>query len=152
MRFLLFISLLFVHKYDHVLTSHDGRTIYVSYEGGYHVYKDTLNIKVFYSDKRVTIQQRDHTRIYKKSDNPERDEVLYFMHPACETIPNAIFTWYKEESSELYIRYYYITNTRGTFVSKTEVYNNIKKEPYRFQKLPNRNKRCRQSLTKCWGS
>lgn len=146
MRLLLFITLLFAHDYNYVLTSQDGRTIYVSHKGGYHVYEDTLNIKVFYSDKRVTIQQRDHIRIYKKSHNLERDEVLYFMHPTCETIPNAIFIWHKEESSQLYIRYYYITNTRVAFVSKTEIYNNIKKEPYRFQKLPNRNKRCRQSL------
>lgn len=113
--------------------------MYVNTDSGSHEYNDTLNIRLYYSINKVAIEQRDKVKVYKRSVNPKHEETLYFMKHKTKDIPNVLFLFHDHNEDKLYIRYYYMTNSRS-YLSKTEIYHNIKVEKYdRVSTIPKRN-------------
>ena len=129
MRLIFLMSLITLNHYSVVLTSTGGRTMYVNTDGGSHEYNDTLNIRLYYSINKVAIEQRGKLKVYKRSVNPNHEETLYFMKHKTKDIPNVLFLYHDNNKRKLYIRYYYMTNNRS-YLSKTEIYHEIKVKNY----------------------
>jgi len=143
MRLLFLMSLITLNHYSVVLTSTGGRTMYVNTDSGSHEYNDNLNIRLYYSISEIAIEQRNKVRVYKRSVNPKHKETLYFMKHKLKEMPNALFIYHDHNEDKLYIRYYYMTNSRS-YLSKTEIYHNIKVEKYdRVSTISKRNNKRR---------
>jgi hypothetical protein len=143
MRIVFLMSLITLNHYSVVLTSTGGRTMYVNTNGGLHEYNDSLNIKLYYSIEKVAIEQRDEVRVYKRSVNSSHEQTLYFMKRKLKDIPNVIFLYHDHNDNNLYIRYYYMTNNKS-YLSKTEIYHEIKLSNYdRVSTISKRNNKRR---------
>lgn len=144
MRLILLALFTTFSYYFVVITSTGGRTVFVNKEEGIHRYDDTLNIRLYFSKNKVAIEQRGEFRIYSKSEYTQHSETLYFMKPSLDEIPNCLFIYHQDDEQKLYIRYYYLTNKRELYLSKTEIYHDIKKKEYDgVSTIPKRNNKRR---------
>jgi len=144
MRLILLALFTTFSYYFVVVTSTSGRTMYVNTEDGVHKYDDTLNISLYFSKNKVAIEQRGVFRVYTKSEYSQHSETLYFMKPSVDEIPNCLFIYHQRDEKKLYIRYYYLTNKRELYLSKTEIYHDIKKKEYNgVSTIPKRNNKRR---------
>jgi len=142
---LIFLALFTTFSYYFIMvTSTGGRTMYVNTENGVHRYDDTLNIRLYFFKNKVAIEQRGQFMVYSKSEYSQHSETLYFMKPPINETPNCLFIYHKEDDQELYMRYYYLTNKRELYLSKTEIYHDIKKRKYDgVSTIPKRNNKRR---------